>query len=131
MNFRAIPESRRPNRWLICPPGYANREPDEHPPVFGVGVEELRAAWRDLIAGEARAEVLRDDPDGMDLVQRTRLFRFADDIGVTYIPLAGGRSTIALFSRSRVGWSDLGVNRRRLRRWLTALCRRLPVLSGR
>lgn len=130
MNFRAIPDSRRPNRWLICPPGYANREPDALPPVFGVDAGRLREAWRAVLAGVPRVRILRDGADGMDLVQRTPVLRFADDVSVAYMPLAGGRSTIAMFSRSRIGWSDLGVNRRRLEGWLSALKTELPVLSS-
>ena len=129
VNFRALPESSRPNRWLVCPPGYASREPDETPPVFDTDCAGLRAAWRALIQREPRIEVLRDEADGMDLVQRTALLRFADDIAVAYVNLGHGRSTIALFSRSRVGYSDLGVNRRRLGRWLAALREKLTVLS--
>lgn len=130
MNFRTLPASRRPNRWLICPPGFANREPDEVPPVYGVEADQLREQWSKLIRSQPRIRIDRDEPDGMDLVQRTAILRFADDIGVAYVPLGPGRSSIALFSRSRIGYSDLGVNRRRLRGWIGALNESLPVLRS-
>lgn len=127
MKFRTIPESRRPNRWLICPPGYASVAPNETPPVFDAGVGDLREAWRALIGRQPRVTISCDEIDRMELVQRTRLLRFADDISVAYVELGHGRSTIALFSRSRIGYSDLGTNRRRLQEWLGLLGRDLPV----
>jgi uncharacterized protein (DUF1499 family) len=33
----------------------------------------------------------------------------------------GDGSTIAIYSRSRFGYSDLGVNQRRVEEWMTAL----------
>lgn len=127
MDFRKVPENRRPNRWLICPPGYSNVAPDEAPPVFGAGVTTLRDSWRAMVLQQPRIAVAYDEADAMELVQRTRIFRFADDISVAYIGLGRGRSTIALFSRSRVGYSDLGTNRRRLQDWMTLLKGVVPV----
>lgn len=66
----------------------------------------------------------------MELVQKTRIFRFADDISVAYIGLGRERSTIALFSRSRLGYSDLGTNRRRLQDWMAQLKNVVPVAHG-
>ena len=127
MDFRRIPENRRPNRWLICPPGYSNQAPDEAPPVFGTGVTTLRDGWRALVLQQPRIDVTYDEADAMELVQRTRILRFADDISVAYIGLGRGRSTIALFSRSRVGYSDMGTNRCRLQDWMNLLKSVVPV----
>jgi len=55
------------------------------------------------------------------LEQKSALFRFADDIDVQAIPVDGGKSALAIYSRSRVGYSDLGVNRKRIERWLSQI----------
>lgn len=81
----------------------------------------VRRTWASVVDGLPRITVVDDTPSGMELIQRTALLRFADDIAVAYVDLPRGRSSIALFSRSRVGYSDFGVNRRRLRAWLDAL----------
>ncbi|MEZ5666738.1 MAG: DUF1499 domain-containing protein [Alphaproteobacteria bacterium] len=127
MDWHAIPERNRPNSWLIAPPGFCNRAPDGLPPTFALPVAALRDAWRAVLAGEPRLQVVHDDADGMDLVQRTAVFRFADDIAVAYVDLGSGASTLALYSRSRIGYSDLGANRRRLERWLGLLAGKVPA----
>lgn len=130
MNFRAIPERNKPNCWLICPPGYASRQPDEPSPIFAVPGPALREAWQAVIARQPRIKIVRQDDSGMDLVQRTALLRFADDIGVAYVALQQERSAIALFSASRIGYSDLGTNRKRLQGWLAELRQAVPVQTA-
>jgi len=56
-----------------------------------------------------------------DLVQRSALFRFPDTVSIEVIPLGDSRSTLAIYSRSTYGYSDLGVNRKRIERWLARL----------
>src|SRR3546814_20275456 len=58
-----------------------------------------------------------------ELVQRSRLFRFADDVSVRFIDNGNGNgtATLAIYSRSRLGYGDLGVNRSRVQRWLALL----------
>jgi uncharacterized protein (DUF1499 family) len=50
-------------------------------------------------------------------VARSALLNFPDLIAVQVQP----DSTVVLYSRSVYGYSDLGVNRRRLESWVTAL----------
>jgi uncharacterized protein (DUF1499 family) len=54
-------------------------------------------------------KVLADDY--LRVESRTRLFRFVDDVEFHFRPATG---EIAMRSASRVGYSDLGTNRRRL-----------------
>jgi len=54
-------------------------------------------------------------------VQYSRLMRFPDTIDVEVFPVGTDQSTLAIYSRSLVGYSDLGVNRARIARWLAAL----------
>ena len=51
-------------------------------------------------------------------VCRTALWRFADDLELRLRPDEG---IVAVRSASRLGWSDLGVNRRRVERLRAAL----------
>jgi uncharacterized protein (DUF1499 family) len=44
--------------------------------------------------------------------------RFPDTVDALVVGRGEGRSTVALYSRSQVGYSDLGVNRARIARWL-------------
>ena len=57
--------------------------------------------------------------------QRSLIFRFPDDIVAEIVELGDNKSTIAIYSASRCGYGDFGVNRRRMRRWLGKLTRAL------
>ena len=43
---------------------------------------------------------------------------FPDTINVKVMPVPDGGSTVLLYSRSKLGHSDMGVNRARLERWI-------------
>lgn len=58
-----------------------------------------------------RTRVVEEGPDFLRAECRSRLFRFVDDLELQLRPKAG---LIAVRSASRVGWSDLGVNRKRV-----------------
>ena len=63
-------------------------------------------------------------------VQRTRVLKFPDTIVVHYVDLeVGERSTLAIYSRSPLGYSDLGANRARIARWLGKLEKLAPALK--
>jgi uncharacterized protein (DUF1499 family) len=78
-------------------------------------------AWQALVRYlEAAAEytIVERDEGYLRAEARTRLLRFVDDVEFHLRPDAG---EIAMRSASRVGYSDLGANRRRLERLREAL----------
>lgn len=124
----ALPD--RPNRWLVAPMDHhgVRARPDQPAPVYGVAAPPLAEAWRTVVEAEPRTDVVAVSADGLriEATQRSALFGFTDDISAMVIPLepaADGtpRSTVAVYSRSRLGYWDLGVNRERLQSWLTKL----------
>ncbi|UEM18752.1 DUF1499 domain-containing protein [Skermanella mucosa] len=127
-DFAAIERASTPNQFLVAPPGTTPKAaPDAESPVFPVPAERLRDAMLAL-AGEApRTALLERSPDGMRmlLVQRSAVLRFPDYIDVAILPAGDGGSTVAIYSRSRFGYSDMGVNRRRVEAWLAELRRRV------
>jgi len=62
-------------------------------------------------------------------VQRSALLGFSDTVVLRYIEQPEGRSTLAMYSRSQLGRSDLGVNKARLERWLGKLRQVVPVVQ--
>lgn len=118
------PSPSTPNSYRVGPD--ASTVPVDAPaPVYDVTPEELSAAFDRLIAAEARTELLADDRGSggaVTVVQRSALFGFPDYVSVRFLPVAeGDGSTVAMFSRSRFGQSDLGVNEKRVNRWLEEL----------
>jgi uncharacterized protein (DUF1499 family) len=47
--------------------------------------------------------------------------RFPDTVDIEVLPVGDNQSTLAIYSRSLIGRSDLGVNRARVERWLAKL----------
>ena len=113
------------NDALVCPAGHCpNAKADEEPKVYPVPPSELLARLKQVALAEPDTRELPSEPHRdrtARFVQYTRLMRYPDTIDAEALPAGEGRSTLALYSRSLVGRKDFGVNRARLRRWLTAL----------
>ena len=89
-------------------------------PIFATPAERLLRSWQRVALAQPRVAMVRDDREKgqCDFVQRSFLFRFPDTITIEVIPVDDDTSTCAVYSRSMYGRGDLGVNRRRIRRWL-------------
>lgn len=107
-----------PNSYRVAPPG-ESIDRDADAPGFSVPVDDLARAFDAVACGDDRVEVLAGAADEgfVTYVQRSAFFAFPDYISVRFIDTDAG-STLAVFSRSRFGSSDLGVNEKRVTRWL-------------
>lgn len=122
-----VARTGRPNDWLICRSGTCKAEPSEAARIYPVPADGLWAAWRAVLAEQPDVTVIAaDESRQLIMVQdRTPVFRFVDTITIRILPLEQGASTFAAYSRSEIGYSDTGMNRRRLRAWVVALEQRL------
>lgn len=110
-----------PNTWLMAPAGWVAGQHATTPPL-AVPPATAWAALRALGDGEPRCWKLAEWPDRQQVqwVVRTRLANFPDIVAGQIVALPEGAGLI-LYSRSLIGWSDFGVNRRRLEAWQAAL----------
>jgi uncharacterized protein (DUF1499 family) len=115
--FKTLKRPDTPNTWLVAPVDFVIK-PDAVAPVFPVPVAQLRAAFKTVVLGVEGAAIVAESSDGMHVVATTRILRFKDDVRALFIPLGEHKSTIALYSASRVGSWDLGTNRRRVESWI-------------
>ena len=79
------------------------------------------ATWAALIAhleADSAYTIITRDEHHLQVEARTRLLRFVDDLSFHMRPAEG---VIAVRSASRLGYSDLGANRRRVETIRTAL----------
>jgi uncharacterized protein (DUF1499 family) len=124
VDFSTLTRRSSPNDALVCPPDLCVKTRiDIVPLVYAVSAQRLRAIVAEVAEGEPRtlpawANDHSDDGDQDQYGARSRLLRFPDTIDVKIIPRDEARSTLALYSRSQIGYWDFGVNRARLERWL-------------
>ena len=120
MDMAAIIRPASPNTALAAPPGFAPA-PDIVTRRYVVPPERLAAALAQVAAGEARVfEQARFPAAGQThWVARTKLMNYPDLINAQIVEMPGGVG-VFLYSRSLVGYSDLGVNAKRVAAWRSA-----------
>ena len=82
--------------------------------------EQAFAAARRIVSEWPRSEIVSDGPLAMHVESTSAIMRFVDDLELVLRPLRG---EIAVRSASRMGYSDMGVNRRRVEQLGDALVR--------
>ncbi len=101
-----------------------DRHPEGTPPLYLVSPDAaVFDSVRSVVASMSRMRVVSASGRYLHAEERSRLFRFVDDLEL----LAASDGELVVRSASRVGRSDLGVNRRRVER-LRALLERSDLL---
>jgi uncharacterized protein (DUF1499 family) len=122
LDFARFRKSWRPNQCLALPKGFLSAEkPDIESPVFQASQQHMIDGWLAVIATQPRTRNLRQSGNQVEVVQVTAGLRFPDWITMRAIDLGEGRASLGVYSRSRYGIRDFGVNRARVRDWLQAL----------
>jgi uncharacterized protein (DUF1499 family) len=123
IEWSALKRSRRPNTYLVAPPGLTPIHADMAAPDFDLDIKALKYLWDRMVSRQVRVEKKATSPDGLqiDYVQRTALMRFPDWVTVRFISKDTATSTLAIYSRSVYGHGDLGKNKARVESWLTSL----------
>lgn len=121
LNFATLVADTRPRRWLVLPPGFdAVAGSDQDSPVFAHTPEAVLDAFKAVALAAPRVTLVREEAGQIELVQRSKLFRFPDYITAQAITVEGG-AALAIYSRAVIGYSDMGVNRKRIKDWLESL----------
>lgn len=110
-----------PNTALAAPAGFLPK-PDIETRVYDVPPQALYAAVTRLAESWPRTYrlVRYDELREAAYVVRSLVFNFPDTVEVKVLPKDGG-STLVIYSASRYGESDFGVNRKRVEAWLAKL----------
>jgi uncharacterized protein (DUF1499 family) len=119
VDFATLVRRPTPNDALACQPGICpGAKSDIDAPVYPVPAAGLRAIIAQAAASEPNTVLIGSTETQDRFLVRTRLMRFPDTVVAQVFERGEGASTLALYSRSQIGRSDLGVNLRRLKRWL-------------
>ena len=121
LDFATLQLPASPNTCLLTPsvaPGQGHLHRDALP----ASPEAVMAALDRVAAGMPRTFALARFParNQAQWVVRSALMNYPDIVVAEAAPVAGGTG-LWLYSRSLIGWSDMGVNRARVMAWLEAL----------
>ncbi len=109
-----------PNSYRVGPDGTTER--DAAAPTFPISSADLAAKF-DAIALRVGSDIVGGSAaEGyVTYVQTSSFFGFPDYVSVKFIEIDATSSTLAIFSRSRLGKSDLGINKKRVEAWIGQL----------
>ena len=116
INFKDIKRRNSPNEYLVCPKYFCRRAiPDELSETYDVSSGELFTWFISLIESMPRTTVLSKINRHLVVEFRSKIFQFTDLVDVLIIPVESGRSTLAIYSRSKLGYYDFNVNQKRVK----------------
>jgi len=78
--------------------------------------EDARARLLQVLGSQRRAKILTAQENYIRAEFTSALFRFVDDVEFYFPKEKSGESVIHIRSASRIGYSDLGANRKRIER---------------
>jgi len=114
-DFASLKRPGSPNDFLMTPPGFDSASPDKFSPEFPIDAGLLTLELLRITGEMPRTRLVkREAGNRLQFEQRSGLFLFPDFFTIQVIALPGNNSTLAAYSGSVFGHSDLGVNRRRI-----------------
>jgi len=117
------PQTVKPHSFRMAPPALTEEFVDVPSPVYTTNPTLMAKAFDDFVLSQRKTIRIAGSPEEgwMTYVQKTPNLNLPDYISVKFIDLNGGKSTIAIYSRSRFGHGDLGVNEARVLAWVGTL----------
>ena len=113
-----------PNHFRLAPQAMTELKVDQEAPIFTGNIQEIARAFDTFVLSQKDTTRIAGSVEQlwMTYVQRTPRLKIPDYISVKFIPLElADKSTVAIFSRSRFGNGDMGVNEGRVTAWMTSL----------
>ncbi len=116
VDFKQTVLNPKPNQFLLCPAGFCKDEAHQILPAFEMSSTALQKAWDDMMQEKPDYKRL-DRTDGENRRHydtRTDGVGFPDRITVEFVPQGDSSSGLAIYSRSKYGYSDGGLNNTRV-----------------
>lgn len=124
VDFENLTRRDAPNDALACHPDICGATAvDFETPVFPIPGARLREIVREVALAQPRTQLVYASRWGEEdrYVVRSRLMRYPDTVVARIYGAGPGRSMLGLYSRSQIGYSDMGMNRARIGDWLVAI----------
>jgi len=112
-----------PNTYYIATQSMVQDTVDREAPIYTAPAAVMAKAFDDYVITQPNVVRLAGgvEEGWLTYVQRTPVMRMPDYISVKFIDFEDGGSTLAIYSRSRYGYGDMGVNKARVELWLQSL----------
>jgi uncharacterized protein (DUF1499 family) len=124
VDFDALVRTGAPHDALACPEAACGTALiDIVTPLYPIAGSQLRRIVRTVASRQQGTQLVysaRWEEEDRYVV-RSKLLRFPDTVNVRIYGAGDEGSMLALYSRSQIGYSDMGVNERRLRIWLAEI----------
>lgn len=128
IDFSTLVKGKKPNEALVCPSGFCPAYDRPRPaPIFKSDASELIKELDQRISALEKVKRVDDasDPLRRRYVTYSPLMHFPDTMNIEAIDLEAvdgePRSSVAVFAKARIGYSDNGANRARINQWLEML----------
>ncbi len=122
-HFQTLKRTGKPNDYLLAPDGLCEAAtPDGEARAFDETPHSLFKRIKEIVESQKGIIQLSIEEEAFTLsyVAVTPLLRFKDDVTLKVLP-AGDGAQLAAYSASRVGYSDLGTNKKRVEGLIAAL----------
>ena len=123
-DLRTLERPDKPNTALSAPAGVSlTAKADRQTPEFTMPVSALADLACQVWSGQDRVSLETRSDDGLKahFIARTAILRLKDDIQVEFVSINEAASSFIIYSASRVGYSDLGTNAKRVDEWINKL----------
>ncbi len=112
-----------PNSYRVAPEAQTSYPIGAPAMLYDVSALELAQVFDDFALEQPNTMRIAGLPKTLMItyVQTSKLLKMPDYITVKFIPVSETKTTLAIYSRARFGYGDMGVNRRRVEKWLGSL----------
>jgi len=116
VDFLLLKRPTTPNSFLACPKDFYSLTSDKETPIFKYTLNDAIYAWDQIISQLERTnEIIKLARNNQKTyVQRSLIMGYPDIITVQFEKISIETTGITLYSRSQYGYSDLGVNKKRV-----------------
>ena len=116
--------SQYPNYYRVARSDLTEWPVQQEAEIYAANAATVAAAFDAFVVAQPRVDRVAGtvEEGWLTYVQRTESFQFPDYISVRFYDIDDtGKSTLAIYSRSRFGQGDMGVNEARVKSWLTSI----------
>lgn len=126
VDFESLERQPSPNDYLVCFPKLCRSAIlDKVSPSFPVPAPKLRMRIDSMLSDLPGLRIVFSDTTHFVIEERSAVFGFTDIIDIRVIGVEKSQSTLAIYSRSEIGYYDFGVNEQRVENWLRKLSDKL------